>query len=540
MYINGSDYKQMMISAANSLDNQKSRINELNVFPVPDGDTGTNMSMTMNPICENAGSLSNRLDTCSKEIASIMLRSARGNSGVILSLFFRGIAKGFEGLDSAGPEIIVSALKKGVEEAYKAIQNPTEGTILTVMRESTEQAANVGCVQDLFEKMESAAKASLKNTPNLLPVLKQANVVDAGGSGFVSILEGINAALRNEPVELENVKSKTGANFAQFDEGDIEYPYCTECIVDKSSKYIGEDKASAFRDFVMSAGNSAVFVDDTDIIKVHVHTKDPGAVISKALEYGTLHSVKIENMRLQHSDLVGGIKDASKQQKATRAPSEKKYGFVTVTMGEGIKNTFAGLGADAFVYGGQTMNPSTEQILDAVYQTPSDIVYILPNNSNICMVAGQAAELCEGKVAVVIPSKSVPQGIAAMLAFDPTLEAIENTANMAEAMSNVKTLEMTYAAHDSVIDGNEIKKGQYLGLVDHKIKHVSSSRKEAMECLSEHMSDASFITVFHGSDVDKKEADEMLELLSQKLGDDIEITMLDGGQPLYYYVISAE
>lgn len=541
MYINGTVYKQIMVSAANSLDNSKESINELNVFPVPDGDTGINMSMTMSAVRENEASLSLSLGECAKEVASHMLRSARGNSGVILSLFYRGIAKGLEGLESAGKDEMILALQKGVEEAYKAVQNPTEGTILTVMREGTEGTADSEDIDDLFVKMESAARVSLENTPNLLPVLKQANVVDAGGAGFVAILEGINAALRNEPVELKNAEEKSGADFSLFDTGDIENPYCTECIVDKNEKYKGEDKASSFKEFVLQAGDSAVFVDDEEIIKVHVHTKDPGKVISKALEYGTLHSVKIENMRLQHSKLAGGTEDTppAEEKKASAGP-EKKYGFVAVTMGDGIKTTFEELGVDTFVYGGQTMNPSTEQLLNAIDQTPSEIVYIFPNNSNICLVARQAAELCEGKKAIVIPSKSVPQGLAAMLAFDTDLSEDENTVNMEGALESVTTLEMTFAAHDSTFEDNVIKEGQLLGLVNHKVTYISDDRRAAMDRLAEHMTDASFITVFYGSDVSEDEAEEMLAYLENKLGDDVEVTMLDGGQPLYYYVISVE
>ncbi len=538
MYIDSSMYVQMMVSAANALENDKERINELNVFPVPDGDTGVNMSMTMSPLRGGSLSLSANLGECSKKIASLMLRSARGNSGVILSLFFRGVAKGLESLEKADSLQMSKAFEQGVVEAYKAIQNPTEGTILTVMKASAKVAgSDCDNPRDLFAYMTSSAETALAQTPEILPVLKQANVVDAGGAGFVTILKGILAALDNQPITASAVTvTNAKADFSAFDEADIEFPYCTECIVAKNDKYLGEDRAGKFRAFVMNAGNSAVFVDDEEIIKVHVHTKDPGSVISEAIKYGALQTVKIENMRLQHSELF----DAGEKTEVKVAEPVKKYGFVTVTMGDGIKDTFEGLGADTYVYGGQTMNPSTDQILDAVKQTPSEIVYIFPNNSNICMVAKQAAELCEEKKAIVIPSKSVPQGLAAMLCFDEELSEEENTENMTVALGNVKTLEMTFAAHDSKFDGKDIKEDQILSLVEHKVKYVDDTCKQAMEKLCEHMMDASYVTMFYGNGVTEEEAESMAELVSERLGEDTEVTIINGAQPLYYYVISVE
>ena len=536
MYIDSTKYVQMMVSAANMLENDKERINELNVFPVPDGDTGVNMSMTMSPLRGDLSAVGGNLGECSKKIASLMLRSARGNSGVILSLFFRGVAKGFEGLDRADCVQIGKAFEKGVTEAYKAIQNPIEGTILTVMKACAQVAGSVSeYPEQMFAYMTRSAQNALDRTPEILPVLKQANVVDAGGAGFVTILNGMLLSLRNKPVALEKAQTSSKADFASFDEADIEFPYCTECIVDKSREYLGEDKAPSFKEFVMNAGNSAVFVDDEEIIKVHVHTKDPGSVISEALKYGTLRTVKIENMRLQHSELV--------EQEAPEvkvAPAEKKYGFVTVTMGDGIKDTFEGLGADTYVFGGQTMNPSTDQILDAIKQTPSEIVFILPNNSNICMVARQAAELCEEKHAVVIPSKSVPQGLAAMLAFDEEIDEEVNTENMIGALSSVKTLEMTFAAHDSKFDGKDIKEGQILGLVEHKVKFVNDNCLQGIDNMIEYMKGSSYVTMFYGNGIEEAEAEQMQKYVSQKLGEDTEVTIINGEQPLYYYVISVE
>lgn len=541
--IDGATYASMVVSAANSIHNQKEAINELNVFPVPDGDTGINMSMTMSPAAELAD-YSGSISECADKVASSLLRAARGNSGVILSLFFRGIAKGFAGKDSVNSVDILQAFEMGVSEAYKAVQHPTEGTILTVMRASVETALAKASnkeydVDNLFDYMVEVAEHTLEETPEMLPVLKQANVVDAGGAGFVAILEGMRAALKNQPVEAVNRESAPAtsqkANFADFETVDIEFPYCTECIVTKSPEYQGEGKVDAFHQFVLSAGNSAVFVEDSEIVKVHVHTKDPGRVLSEAIRYGSLYTVKVENMQNQHTELI----EKSELQKAVRAP-EKQYGFVSVTMGEGMRTLFADLGVDSFVFGGQTMNPSTEQLIEAINDTPSEIVYLLPNNSNICLVAEQASRLVQDKTVIVIPSVSVPQGIAAMMNFSPDDTPDENTANMTAALASVKTLDITFAAHDSTFDGQEIKGGQILGLVERKVKYVTDTREECMDLLVAHMENASFVTLFYGSDIDEADAEAMANRLREKLGEDVEVAVIGGGQPLYYYVISVE
>ncbi len=545
--IDGATYASMVVSAANSIRNQKEAINELNVFPVPDGDTGINMSMTMSPAAELAdynGSISD----CADKVASSLLRAARGNSGVILSLFFRGIAKGFAGKETVNSVDILQAFEMGVSEAYKAVQHPTEGTILTVMRASVETALQHASAKDyevdnLFDYMVEVAEHTLEETPEMLPVLKQANVVDAGGAGFVAILEGMRAALKNQPVEaIEEAAAPATAkkaNFAEFETFDIEFPYCTECIVTKSEAYQGEGKVEEFHQFVLNAGNSAVFVEDPEIVKVHVHTKDPGSVLSEAIRYGSLYTVKIENMQNQHTALIDEEPEEAEPVKVVRAP-EKQYGFVSVTMGEGMKTLFADLGVDSFVLGGQTMNPSAEQLIDAVNATPSEIVYLLPNNSNICLVAEQVASIVEDKRVIVIPSVSVPQGIAAMMNFMPEETPEENTANMTAALASVKTLDITFAARDSTFDGQEIKGGQILGLVERKVKYVTDTREECMDMLLDHMGEASFVTLFYGSDVDPADAERMANHLRQRLGEDVEIAVVCGGQPLYYYVISVE
>lgn len=542
--IDGATYASMVVSAANSIHNQKDAINELNVFPVPDGDTGINMSMTMSPAAEMGG-YSGSVSDCADKVASSLLRAARGNSGVILSLFFRGIAKGFAGKDTVDSADVLKAFEMGVAEAYKAVQHPTEGTILTVMRVGVETALQNAdnreyAVDRLFDDLCEYAEHTLAETPEMLPVLKQANVVDAGGAGFVAILEGMRAALKNQPVEAVAATPAPAtaqkANFADFETFDIEFPYCTECIVTKSEEYLGEGKMEAFHQFVLNAGNSAVFVEDKEIVKVHVHTKDPGSVLSEAIRYGSLYTVKIENMQNQHTALV---EVEETPVKVVRAP-EKQYGFVAVTMGEGMKTLFADLGVDSFVFGGQTMNPSADQLIDAVNTTPSEVVYLLPNNSNICLVAEQVSKMVEDKQVIVIPSVSVPQGIAAMMNFSPDEDPETNEANMTAALASVKTLDITFAARDSQFDGQEIKGGQILGLVERKVKYVTDTREECMDMLLEHMGEASFVTLFYGSDVDSEDAERMAEHLREKLGDDVEVVSVCGGQPLYYYVISVE
>lgn len=541
--LDGTAYLKLVASGANAINNRKAQINELNVFPVPDGDTGSNMSMTVSPMRGDVSGIVGGISECADKVASLCLRSARGNSGVILSLFFRGISKGLKGKETVDGTAFLAALSRGVEEAYKAVQRPTEGTILTVMRCSVEQTAKLfpssdGSFGSLFECLYNEATVTLKKTPEMLPVLKQANVVDAGGAGFVAILDGMRLALAGHPVENSEEQGETSAkaDFAQFETANIENPYCTECIITKAPEYVGEDKVGAFKSFVLSAGDSVVFVDDDEIVKVHVHTKDPGKVLSEALKYGSLYTVKVENMQNQHTELVS----AEEKEKNAAAAPVKKYGFVAVTPGEGIKGVFSDLGVDSFVFGGQTMNPSTEQLLNAVEQTPAENVYLLPNNSNICLVATQCANLCKDKNVIVVPTVSVPQGVAAMLAFDGDLSSDENTAAMEEAASAVTTLEMTFAARDSEFDGNSIREGQILGLVNHKVKYVSDDKESCLEKLCEHMTDASFITLFYGEDVTEDEANAAVSYLEQRLGADVEISAINGGQPLYYYTISVE
>ena len=539
----------MIISAANNLDNNKEDTNNLNVFPVPDGDTGTNMSLTLSTVGKADDTLP--VGEAAEKIAGFMLRSARGNSGAILSLFFRGIGKALRGVSEACPEDIVKALERGTVEAYRAVMKPTEGTMLTVMRVCSEDAraafdANPDITMPkLLETVEKSAEDTLAKTPEMLPVLKQAGVVDAGGYGFTLVIKGMRAAYEGNPIaSLEAPKAATvaptvseGANFSDFDTGSIEFGYCTECIIDKNEKYLGEDTSGELYEFIKSIGDSAVFVDDESIIKLHIHTNDPGAVLTKAIEFGSLASIKIENMRNQHTNLTEG---AAKEEKPREIKIEKKYGFVSVCMGEGIGNMFCDIGVDTLIEGGQTMNPSTQDIIDAVLKTPSEIVYILPNNKNISMVAKQASEIVTERKVIVLPTESVPQGMAAMIAFNPDADVEQNTKDMKFAYEMVTSMSVTYAVRDTQIDRFTIKKGQFLGLVENKIACVTDTQEACIKQLSRGMTGASFVTVFYGENISDEDAEKAAEIISNKVGGGCEVAMLPGGQPIYDYVISVE
>ncbi len=559
MILNGTSYRDMVISGANNLANERENINRLNVFPVPDGDTGINMSLTMGAVRSDLPSFEGDVSQVADKVANMLLRGARGNSGVILSLFFRGIAKECKGKQTVDTPDLAAAFKRGVDAAYKSVMKPTEGTILTVMRVSAEKALEKadeykGRVEDFMPYVLSVAEETLQQTPEMLPVLKQAGLVDAGGRGLVVIFEGMVGYLTGNPVVLLDAdesesEEEPASAFDQFNTEDIVYPYCTECIVGKSEAYLGEGKAEKLHKFVLGAGDSAVFVDDTDIIKLHVHTSDPGKVLSEALKFGSLLTVKIENMKEQHSALSSGAaKDVPTGapavepavEEVTDAAPEKKYGFVAVASGEGMVSVFRDLGADQMVIGGQTMNPSTEDMLKAIRMTPAENVIVLPNNSNIYMVAAQAALLVEDKHVEVLRSVSLPQGISAMLAFNPDAEVEENVSAMKEAMAAVSSLSMTFAAHDSTFDNREIKENQILGLVENKVRYVTDTREECMANLCDDIKDACVITLFYGEGVSEAEAEAMQGIMQEKLGNDVDIMLVNGGQPVYYFIISAE
>ena len=549
MLIDGHTLCGMVISAANALDNNKVTINNMNVFPVPDGDTGINMTLTMSAV-RALNNYDGTVSDCAEKIANMVLRSARGNSGAILSLFFRGMAKALKGLETATAEDLVRALRKGTDEAYKAVMQPTEGTILTVMRVCTEKAEEKiqkDSYKDdpvhLFTYILKTAEETLEKTPELLPVLKEANVVDAGGYGFLFLLTGMLAALNQNPIEAENATEmvQNQANFSDFDTGSIVFAYCTECIIAKRKKYLGEGTAEEFHDFVGAIGDSVVFIDAEDIIKLHVHTNHPGQVIEKALEYGELETLKVENMRLQHSALMENEQSAAEAPaKAPIAAIEKEFGFVSVCMGDGIRETFIDLGVDQVVFGGQTMNPSTQDIIDGVNRTPAKYVYVLPNNKNIYLVAKQAAEMVKDKKVIVLETRSVPQGISAMIGFNPDGDLESNTASMNEAIASVRTAQITYAVRDTSIEGIKISSGQTLALVDGKILCSSDQEESCLAAIGEEFSGNSYLTVFYGENIDEARAERAVAILQEKVGNMTEIAMLRGGQPIYDYIISAE
>ncbi len=543
MGINGLKFKEMCVSGANALDNSKEEINNLNVFPVPDGDTGINMSLTLAEI--SLIDATESIADVSAKVSGAVMRGARGNSGAILALFFRGISKTFNGLLEATPADFAAAFKKGTEEAYKAVSNPKEGTILTVMRCASEYAVEETSKPDFnldenafFKAFIKKAEETLDETPELLPVLKQANVVDAGGAGFVTMFKGMRAYLKGKPVERIDVTERPvnkSADFSDFNTEDIKFAYCTECIVDKKAKFLGEGSAKDFRDFLETLGDSLVFLDDDEIIKLHIHTNNPGLVLEKALKFGSLAKVKIENMKNQHSELAFEVNNIE-----TVAEPPKKFGFVSVCIGEGIENVFVGeLGVDYIVKGGQTMNPSTQDIVDAVKSVNAETVYVFPNNKNIDMVAKQAADMITDKNVIVISTKTVPQAISALMVFDETLTAEENESVMTEALSTVKTISVTHAVRDATINNVNISVGQALGLVDGKIRMVNDSSNECIKYLADHYRDASFITIFYGESVSEKKAEKLQKTVS-KIATAAEVHLIFGGQPMYDYIISVE
>lgn len=550
MRIDAKTFLSMLVSGANALDNEKEKINSMNVFPVPDGDTGINMTLTLGAVRKLEGNYTS-VGTCSSDAAALVLRSARGNSGAILSLFLRGLAKEFKNKVSIGISELAAGLRRGSDEAYKAVMKPTEGTILTVMRESAEEAecALAGGkysdrnITEFFDRFTKAAERALERTPEQLPVLKEVGVVDAGGCGFVTALRGMLSALKKKPVHLTqstatDLQSETrSADFADFDTESITFPYCTECVVEKYGEFYGENKAADLHEFICSMGDSVVFIEDEQMIKLHVHTDHPGSVMEKAGEYGMLETAKIENMRKQHSELVAP-KKATKPEPVVKQP-ENAYGFVSVCMGEGISDTFRDLGADTVVHGGQTMNPSTQDIIDAVNSTPAKTVFVLPNNKNIYLVAVQASKLVKDRNVVVLNTKSVPQGISAMIAFDPSSSTEENLDAMDAAMSGVSSMSVTHAVRSTTIDGEKIKSGQIIGMLNNSINCVANSIPECISKLSDKMISPSYITLFYGSDVNEKDALAVETVIKEK-HPSAEIATINGGQPLYEYIISVE
>jgi len=538
--INGADLRRLLISAAASVEINKQKLNELNVFPVPDGDTGTNMSMTINAAAADLRKAEDpTLEKAASIAASAMLRGARGNSGVILSLLFRGISKKLKGCKDCDGVLWAQALQEGVDAAYKAVMKPAEGTILTVSRLAAAAATAAARENNHIEFVQEAAieeaKKALANTVNQNPVLKKAGVVDAGGKGWVTILEAMMSALQGEdivvPEGMEEAANEQ-ANFGDFDTEDITFTYCTEFIINRENDLDPEK----LRDFLSSLGDSLVLVDDEEIIKVHVHTNDPGKALHEAMDYGSFVTVKIENMRLQHTEKV-----MSEQELAPKiAEPEKALGVVSVCAGDGLADVFMNLGVDGIISGGQTMNPSTQDILEAVNKVPAETVYVLPNNKNIIMAAEQVDALTPKKV-IVIPSKTVPQGITAMLSFNPEGSVEENTEALTEALGTVDTMQITYAARNSDFDGYEIHEGDYLAIYGSALFGTSRDIKVLLRALAEKVRDESkeYITIYYGADIQEKHAQKAADLFCE-ICPDADVNLLRGGQPVYYYLISAE
>ena len=537
--INGSDFRRMLISAAASIEIHKQQLNELNVFPVPDGDTGTNMSMTISAAAAELRKTEDpSLEKASSVTASAMLRGARGNSGVILSLLMRGMAKALKGHEECDGTLWAHALQEGVDAAYKAIMKPTEGTILTVARLAASKAATAARENNYLEFVHEAAiaeaRVALADTVNQNPVLKKAGVVDAGGKGWLFALEAMLSALRGEDIAVPEgaVEVKEQADFSDFADEDITFTYCTEFIVSRE----GNGNPDDLRAFLNELGDSLVLVDDDEIIKVHVHTNDPGAALHEAVKYGSFVTVKIENMRLQHTEKV-----MSEQELAPKiAEPEKPIGVVSVCAGSGLADVFSNLGVDGIISGGQTMNPSTQDILEAVNKVPAETVLVLPNNKNIIMAAQQVDELTPKHV-VVIPSKTVPQGVTAMLNFNPEGTVEENTEAMTESLGTVDTMQITYAARNSDFDGHDIHEGDYLAIYGSSLFGTSQDIKVLLRALAEKVRDSGkeFITIYYGEDIKEKHAQKTADLFSN-ICPNADVNLLRGGQPVYYYMISAE
>lgn len=549
--LKGKLFRDSLISAGISIENNRRRVDELNVYPVPDGDTGTNMSMTMSAAARELELADDNITVSQAAdiAASALLRGARGNSGVILSLLFRGFSKGFAGLETADCIHIAKAMEIGVEAAYKSVMNPTEGTVLTVARKAAERAEEIaeysGSIQSFWNEICIAAQEALERTPEQLPVLKKAGVVDAGGQGLVIIYRAMLDVFSGNGIAKKSDKKPVARTFEVTDnsaenEEEIKYSYCTEYIIEKKT---GCKDAFMLRAYLETIGDCVVVVEDDEIIKVHVHTDNPGLAIQKALEFGRFVNdpkPKIENMKIQHEMRVKDEKITNRQEFVPVRP-EKDFGFVAVAAGHGLEEMFKDLGADCIIKGGQTMNPSTDDILKAIYATPARTVFVLPNNKNIIMAAEQAVNLADRNVCV-LPTRTIPQGISALMAFDESDTFTDNRMEMIKAIERVSTGQVTFAARDSEYEGHNIKKGEIMAFNNGKLQFAEKDVNKAAYKLAKKMtkSDTSYITVIYGADVTEEQAESLIESLEAKLGSKIEIMLVNGGQPVYYYIISVE
>ena len=551
--INAALCAKMFLGGAKNLEANKEWINELNVFPVPDGDTGTNMTLTITSAAKEVASLENpEMEPLCKAISSGSLRGARGNSGVILSQLLRGFTKGIKKYDEIDAPILAEAFEKAVETAYKAVMKPKEGTILTVARGMAEKASELAQegveLEEMLEAIVAEGDAVLARTPEMLPVLKEAGVVDSGGQGLMQVIKGALDVFKGKEVEYTVEKKSTGVSVsqAQIEEKEIKFGYCTEFII-LLEKPMSEETEHDFKEFLMSIGDSIVLVADEDIVKVHVHTNDPGKAISRALTYGSLTRIKIDNMREEHQEKL--IKDAAKVAEQQKFEEEerkkmvppKPVGFISVSIGEGIGEIFRELGVDYLIEGGQTMNPSTEDMLRAIEEVNAETIYILPNNKNIILAANQAKLLTKDKEVIVIPTKTVPQGITAVVTYSAEASVEENTEAMSEEIKNVKTGQITYAVRDTHIDDKEIHEGDIMGIGDHEILAVG---KEIQDVTLETIAlmdadDAELITVYYGEDTKAEDAEKLEQALTEKYPS-CDVEVYAGGQPIYYYVVSVE
>ncbi len=542
---------KMFLAGAKNLEAKKEWINELNVFPVPDGDTGTNMTMTIMSAAKEVSALENpTIEELAKAISSGSLRGARGNSGVILSQLLRGLTKGFKEYDVIDVDVLALSMEKAVETAYKAVMKPKEGTILTVAKgvadKAVEMAERTDDLEEFMAEVISHGEYVLSQTPEMLPVLKEAGVVDSGGQGLMEVIKGAYDAFLGKELDL-TIKGAPAPKITTANTGDaadIKFGYCTEFIIMLEKKYTMEDEKE-FKAYLSSIGDSIVAVSDDDIVKVHVHTNDPGLAIQKALTYGSLSNMKIDNMRLEHQEKL--IKDAEKiaaeeaSKETENAEPRKEVGFIAVSIGEGIKEIFSSLGADYVIEGGQTMNPSTEDMLNAIDKVNADHIFILPNNKNIILAAEQATYLVEDKEIIVLPTKTVPQGITAMINYVPEKSIDENYDTMIQEMEHVKTGQVTYAVRETSIDGQEIKQGDIMGIGDKAILSVGKDLQETTkDMISKLVDDESeLLSIYYGAEATEEQAEEIVSFVEETYPD-LEVELQMGGQPIYYYVISVE
>ncbi|NLP46117.1 MAG: DAK2 domain-containing protein [Epulopiscium sp.] len=548
-HIDSSLLKRMIISGAKYLERKKQEVDELNVFPVPDGDTGTNMSLTILAAAKELQKMDfDRVDEVAKAASSGSLRGARGNSGVILSQLFRGFAKGLQGQENITSSSLAQAFQSGVETAYKAVMKPKEGTILTVAKECAEKANELvetnTDLEIVCKKALEHAYDTLQKTPDMLPVLKEAGVVDAGGQGLLYILEGAYHVLigKEEEIEFfveeEDKEKHSFRHLTGIDHEDIKFGYCTELIINKPDGIFDESVIEELKTYLTKIGDSIVVVGDEELIKIHVHTNHPGQVFEKGLTLGFLTNMKVDNMRIQHTSKV--ITEQTKIAKEKPA-TNKAIGFISIAIGHGIKEVFKGLGVDYVIEGGQTMNPSTEDILNAIDQTPADTIIILPNNKNIILAAEQAVDLCKDKKIIVIPTRTIPQGISAMLGYEPGRSLKQNIETMEVNISMVKTGQITYAIRNTMIEGQKINQGDILGIIDEEIKIITQDLQQNAKQLLDKMIDeeTDIITIYYGQDTTQEQAEDLGHYIEIQYPE-CEVEIHNGGQPLYYYIFSVE